>query len=181
MNTKSTFILAMQFLICFSISAQNFLASSEESGAEPSGDDVTKSEIPKIKCDMVGGVTDLYVSPKDVGGHVSFGCDGESFGANSTSDGQANTKLIVEGCNEETFAAKVCDELEQGGYDDWYLPSLDELQCIYLNRPVLSGFASEGYWCSTEKSETQTWIHCNNGYKEGSKDWNGRLRCVRKD
>ena len=36
------------------------------------------------------------------------------------------------------------------GYSDWYLPSLDELSKLYLNRVAIGGFASSFYWSSSE-------------------------------
>jgi hypothetical protein len=37
-------------------------------------------------------------------------------------------------------AKKACDELVENGHDDWYLPSKDELNQLYLNRNAVGGF-----------------------------------------
>ena len=58
-------------------------------------------------------------------------------------------------------AASVCDNLTSGGYTDWYLPSKDELDMMYVNLHMqgLGGFASSGYWSSTEGgSNYDAWI-----------------------
>uniref|UniRef100_UPI0040473774 Lcl domain-containing protein n=1 Tax=Algoriphagus sp. TaxID=1872435 RepID=UPI0040473774 len=53
-------------------------------------------------------------------------------------------------------AAQLCNDLVLGDYSDWYLPSKDELNKLYLNRTVVGGFVTIGnsshYWSSTEKS-----------------------------
>jgi hypothetical protein len=53
-------------------------------------------------------------------------------------------------------AIQVCDELVVNGFDDWFLPSLNELSQMYGNlaRRGLGGFAREPYWSSTAYSDT---------------------------
>ena len=63
--------------------------------------------------------------------------------------GQANTTAIVgqSGCN--SGAAYLCDNLDEGGYTDWYLPSPYELNKLYLNRAAIGGFSvGSVYWGS---------------------------------
>jgi hypothetical protein len=72
-------------------------------------------------------------------------------------EGQANTALIIaqSGNNDSaTVAAAYCDSLSSGGYSDWYLPSLAELQA-WQNTMITTdtgGFnPSYTYWSSSEK------------------------------
>jgi hypothetical protein len=44
------------------------------------------------------------------------------------------------------------------GYSDWYLPSKDELNKLYLNRASIGGFVNTGYWSSSETSTTNAWL-----------------------
>jgi hypothetical protein len=44
-----------------------------------------------------------------------------------------------------------------GGYTDWYLPSKDELDTLYLNRAAIAGFASAAYWSSSEDGANVAW------------------------
>ena len=40
------------------------------------------------------------------------------------------------------------------GYNDWFLPSKDELNVLYQNRTLIGGFStSNNYWSSSEYSE----------------------------
>ena len=61
------------------------------------------------------------------------------------------------GCATAGIAARLCGDLVQGGYSDWYLPSKDELNKLYLNRSAIGGFASVGYWSSTEYVFSRAW------------------------
>jgi hypothetical protein len=40
--------------------------------------------------------------------------------------------------------------LVQDGYNDWYLPSKDELIKLFAQKKVLGGFKEACYWSSTE-------------------------------
>jgi len=62
------------------------------------------------------------------------------------------------GCNEAGIAARLCGDLVLGGYSDWYLPSKDELDQLYLNRVAIGGFANLFYWSSTEFDNGGAWI-----------------------
>ena len=80
-------------------------------------------------------------------------------------------------------AASVCDNLTSGGYTDWYLPSKDELDMMYVNLHMqgLGGFANNGYWSSTEIDNLSAW---GQGFLYGTqgtndKDGNLYVRAVR--
>jgi hypothetical protein len=71
--------------------------------------------------------------------------------------GQANTTAIVgqDGCT--SGAAWLCNDLTEGGYSDWYLPSKDELNKLYLNQVAIGGFADYAYWSSSEFDAGTAW------------------------
>ncbi|MEO6405008.1 MAG: DUF1566 domain-containing protein [Ferruginibacter sp.] len=70
--------------------------------------------------------------------------------------GNANTNKIVIAQGAGSYAAKLCYDLVLNGYSDWYLPSKDELNKLYINRIAIGGF-SGAYWSSTENGNTQAW------------------------
>jgi len=71
--------------------------------------------------------------------------------------GQSNTAKIIaaQGEVKSSYAAGLCDTLSLNGYDDWFLPSREELYQLYLNRGAVGGFSTDYpsyYWSSTEIS-----------------------------
>jgi len=100
----------------------------------------------------------LIVTSTDLGSTVQWGCIGTSIGGTSTDfgSGQNNTNLILSKCTTSGIAAKLCDTYLNGVYNDWYLPSKDELAKIYPNYAIL-GFASDSYWSSSEYDNNIAW------------------------
>jgi len=78
--------------------------------------------------------------------------------ATALGTGNANTNTIVTNQGAGNYAAKLCADLEVGGYSDWYLPSKDELNKLYLNSVAIGDFNLwADYWSSTESSSTNAW------------------------
>jgi hypothetical protein len=106
--------------------------------------------------------TGLVAAPSDQSTGAAWGCYPVLIGGTSdaTGTGQANTTLIVDGCGESGIAAKLCDDLVIGIYDDWFLPSKDELNEIYINLKLngFGGFSSGLYWSSTEYDLINAWV-----------------------
>ena len=113
----------------------------------------------------------LIAAPTDQG-TATWGCNGTPIaGADGTSigTGNQNTIDIMNGC-VETGAARICGNLLLNGYSDWYLPSKDELNKLYMNigqgapSPYtnIGGFANNYYWSSTENESDSAWYQIFN-------------------
>jgi hypothetical protein len=108
-------------------------------------------------------------------------------GATSTTDGLANSNAIVAQTGApaaNTYAAGLCRAYSatgDGGLNDWYLPSKDELNKLYLNKTVVGGFANLYYWSSTELNNYYAWIQnfTNGNQIANDKDYPNRVRAVR--
>lgn len=98
---------------------------------------------------------------------TSWGCYGSILGADGTAigTGEANTQAIVDNCSTAGIAARICTDLNQSGYSDWYLPSIDELQELFNNRTAIGGFSTTSYYLSsTEYNSNYPWfIYFSNG------------------
>jgi hypothetical protein len=67
--------------------------------------------------------------------------------------GKQNTQNITSDFSKGVpEAALHCVELEYEGFQDWFLPSKDELNLMYINlkRKNLGGFSGDRYWASSE-------------------------------
>ena len=82
--------------------------------------------------------------------------------------GSANTTAIinVQGPTATSYAAGLAREYEGGGYSDWFLPSRDELNKMYLKKTDINTTASANggsiffaayYWSSTESGYNSAW------------------------
>jgi len=100
------------------------------------------------------------------GSYTTTGATGTSIGT-----GSANTTTIIssQGATETSYAAGLARAYTGGGYSDWYLPSKDELDKLYLNKVAVGGFASAYYWSSSENNNSIAWYqYFGNGYQYGS-------------
>ena len=113
------------------------------------------------------------------GSHVVTGATGTAIGT-----GNANTNAIVSIQGTGSYAAKLCYDLVLNSYSDWYLPSIDELNKLYLNKTAIGGFATSSYssyWSSTEYDFMKTWYqNFGGGYQiKTNKSNTNYVRAVR--
>lgn len=82
-------------------------------------------------------------------------------------DGMSNTNAIVQQKGHTSSAASLALAHNGGGFNDWYLPSIDELGLLYNNRDIVnktlsgtSGATAIGYnyyWSSSEYKADNAW------------------------
>jgi hypothetical protein len=132
----------------------------------------------------------FVVSPEDVSQSTYWGCPGlsiikarnENIGA-----GKANTAEIVRMCGTLNAAARLCANYTYGGYSEWFLPSKDELNQIYVQADKIGGIdKTDLYWSSTEYSGTTitdqniAWLQLfiDGSYREARKNEVYRVRAI---
>ena len=110
------------------------------------------------------------VSDSDIG-YVCWGCNDVNVSGGTQTvmhSGAQNTINISNDCNScgsSSNAAQLCSNLSLNGYDDWFLPSKDELLSIYQNLvyPSIYNNFTTGeiesdhfYWSSSESYNNVT-------------------------
>ncbi len=98
-----------------------------------------------------------YTTTMAVGGRSQTGT---GMGA-----GKLNTQLIIasQGTGDgATYAARICQDysVTSGNvtYQDWYLPSLEELNLLYLQKNIVGGLGNSNFWSSSESVSNLSWI-----------------------
>lgn len=78
--------------------------------------------------------------------------------------GEMNTAIIISsqvsiGDDGSMYAARLCAEFQKEGFGDWYLPSKEELNLMYINLQLngLGDFTNSFYWSSTEINSSNAW------------------------
>jgi hypothetical protein len=115
------------------------------------------------------------------GSNVATGTTGTAIGK-----GSANTTAIIsaQGATETSYAAGLARAYTGGGHTDWFLPSKDELNKMYLKRGDInttavanggSDFSTNYYWSSTEYDNGKAWLQnfvngTQFGYNKGLTD-----------
>jgi hypothetical protein len=90
-------------------------------------------------------------------------------------------------CGTLNAAARLCTNYSFGGYNDWFLPSKDELNQIYLQAEKIGGIdKTDLYWSSTEYAGTTitdqniAWLQLfiDGTYREARKNEVYRVRAI---
>ena len=121
------------------------------------------------------------------GSYVTTGATGTVIGTGAT-----NTTTIIseQGPTETSYAAGLARAYTGGGHTDWFLPSKDELNKMYLNKATInttaasnygSNFSTGSYWSSTEYGTNYVWTQwfINGNHSFNSKNITIRVRAVR--
>jgi uncharacterized repeat protein (TIGR02543 family) len=95
-----------------------------ESSPTDLGDGLAWASLPFVETDITGTVL-------NIGG------------------GRNNTTIIL-ATDVDAPAAKACNEYNNNGKTDWFLPSYNELEQLYINRIFVDNLTSIYYWSSTQ-------------------------------
>jgi uncharacterized protein YcfL len=111
------------------------------------------------------------------GSNLQTGASGTALGTGNT-----NTNTIVNLLGNGSYAAKLCSDLVLNGYNDWYLPSRDEMSKMILNKNAIGGFTSANYWSSSEYDISNAYYSnftSGSANLVGSKNFVSNVRAVR--
>jgi hypothetical protein len=101
--------------------------------------------------DGLGG--GLVATTADLSTAAEWGCYGTDLnGSDGTAigTGYQNTIDLEAGCTNPGTAADICANITLGGYSDWFLPSIFELELMYDNIGHDNSFSENLFWSSTE-------------------------------
>jgi hypothetical protein len=128
----------------------------------------------------------LVCSPSNIGDAI-WGCQGNSIPGTITTigSGATNTAIILANCPTAGIAARLCDDLVLNGYNDWFLPSSEELNLIYVNLKThnIGNLISDPYCSSSQKDSNEAyyqWFQDNGRQGSGvGKNGSYKIRAVR--
>jgi len=115
-----------------------------------------------------GGGIIFYMDTKQIHGMVvcendlgtfKFGCNQTPNPNNKThlGAGQLNTEDFTKVCKDSLTAMNICQNLILNSYNDWFLPSKDELNLLYENK-LLAKMGGKFYWSSSQVTSTTSWV-----------------------
>ena len=122
---------------------------------------------------VAGETHGLIAAPSDIpfnSYRIFNGCYGNLGTSAALGTGAANTTKLL-ACNDGVNAAKLVDALTDGGKSDWYLPSKDELNLLYLNKDLVGNFAGWSYWSSTECFGWVNGVYYGDFWVEANYQW----------
>ena len=90
--------------------------------------------------------------------------------------GKINTDRIVKIYGRGRYAARYADALVFNGFDDWFLPSKDELNVLYsvlgTATPGIGSYARSFYWSSSEYDFNNAWtVNFKDGQQFDREKW----------
>ena len=107
---------------------------------------------PLVQHGLVTTTTNPFSAAWGCIGTLISGANGQAIGT-----GLQNSIDIVAECSTAGIAAKLCLDLSEGGYTDWYLASRFELLKLYENRVAIGGFLNTLYWSSSQFDANNAW------------------------
>lgn len=112
----------------------------------------------------------IIIAPVEQVFEAQWGCQGTAVTGTSTEVGfgRINTEKVLAfhdalpdfynnptQChpeNDGSVAARLTIDFANGGHNDWFMPSLKEMDFLYQNRDRIGGFSTVEYWSSCESN-----------------------------
>ena len=141
---------------------------------------VPEGKVWKVVSAMEGGTQnmDIPVDSLEIGddyaGGIVFYLDGNG-------GGKVCAKSHTESAGEWDEAINFATDLVDSGFDDWYLPTKNELELVYNQIGNFGNFQPSYYWSSSENGGDYAWYvsfsdgPAGNSYKDGAL----RVRVIR--
>ncbi|MBZ4218982.1 MAG: DUF1566 domain-containing protein [Chlorobium sp.] len=153
--------------------ARGELSSTQQITEEMSQSDTVSPSSPAIKAkigEYYGGGIVFFLNNTGQHGLVA-----------AKADMQGHSPDKEDGYFTWANAKDVCQNLVSNGYKDWFLPSKDQLNELYINRSAVGNFIDKFYWSSTESDASNAWRQFfGDGYQHDySKSQGYRARAVR--
>ena len=132
------------------------------------------------------GTAGLICKTSDMSGTGQWGCYGTKVsGADGTAIGTGEQNTIDihnQTCMHTPTAANYCFNLTAETYSDWWLPSLNELGQMQIQKSIIGGFGSYSYWSSSEYNNNDAKYINFNGLTATSlpKNTNAHVRAIRR-
>lgn len=154
------------------------------------GADMTFTSVYAIGENANGGII-FYLDQTKLHGLVTatqdqgtskWGCMGVKLTSQLGASGSVNTPEIVAGCSTTNIAARLCSDLSLTGYDDWYLPSIEELGKLYASKSFVNNLNTNSYyWSSSELDENRAYCQFFGDFRQDyySKDYEFQVRAIR--
>jgi hypothetical protein len=104
----------------------------------------------------------LEAAPADFPGVWQWGAVEVNETNTDLGSGKKNTTALLAALTKASQtgkAAQLCDAYSNGGYDDWFLPSRDELNQMYVNpaKQSLGGTWGGTFWSSSNYAYGNVW------------------------
>lgn len=139
---------------------------------------------------LIASTSDQSTGIRWYGGYYSFyairaTADGIGAGLKNTAIaiGNQTVSINLNGYDGNPFAATVCNDysvtVEGVTYGDWYLPSIYELNLLYLQQAVVGNFGFGFYWSSTEVDGINAWALIGGSLSQFPKSATCSVRAIR--
>lgn len=177
-NTNTS-IIVRGYAICFEPDIATMHAKTcSTQKASNNGNYVFSSSLQRVGyfVGVIDGTPRVTVGTVSYG--APYGCYGIPLGANSATDGKANTAAIMAAsCNTPTSAASLCAKMSPEG--TWYLPVNQELAKISTSEIPMS---NNIYWSSQEGGDNYAYVYTlHDGYGVYARSYTGYYTtCFRK-